>query len=262
MRHLSILILTLFLLIGSCRFSKIQKDPSLRAKYDAAIAYYQKKDYYKAGVLLEELIPLIVGTKESEIAQFYFAYCSYFQKDLELAAYYFERFYQTFQNSQYTEEARYMHIRSLYESSPPFNLDQSSTTDAIAVTQSFLNAYPNSSFYEECNKLQKELRLKLEKKAFENANLYYKITNYRAAVVTFDNFQKRFPDSDLNEEVAYLKFTAQYRYALQSTTRRKQERLNKALDFYDSFASYYPESKFNRSAQKVYERCIEELKKS
>ena len=255
-------ILSILLFANACKFNKIRKSTDLKEKYDAAIAYYEKEDYYKASLILEEIIPLIKGTKESEIAQFYYAYCQYHLNQLSLSAYYFQRFYQTFRASPRVEEARYMQVKSLYEDSPPYNLDQTNTYDAISATQSFLNAYPNSRYFEECNVIIKELRVKLEKKAYEIARLYYKITNYRSAVISFMNFQKSFPDSDFNEEVAYFKLDAQYKYAAQSTQRRKKERLNEAITYYEYLLDNYPESKFIKQAQKIYDKCLDDLKKT
>lgn len=247
--------------VSSCKFSKIRRSTDLREKYEAAIAYYDDKEYYKASILLEEIIPLIRGTKESEIAQFYFAYCNYYLSQLEAAAVYFQRFYETFRASKYVPEARYMHVKSLYENSPSYNLDQTSTYEAITVTQSFLNAYPNSEFYEECNKILRELRVKLEKKAYENAKLYYRIGNFNAAIVTFTNFQRSFPDSDYGEEIAFLKLEAQYKYAEQSTQRRQRERYNEALSFYDYLLDFYPATKYKKSADRIQTRCTDQLSK-
>ncbi|NJL13042.1 MAG: outer membrane protein assembly factor BamD [Microscillaceae bacterium] len=211
--------------------------------------------------MLEEIIPLIIGTRESEKAQFYFAYCNYHQNQLDRAAYYFQRFYQTFRASKFAEEARYMQVRSLFENAPPFNLDQSSTLEAISTTQSFLNAYPNSSFFEECTSILKKLQIRLEKKAFENARLYYKIGSYQAAVVAFGNFQRDFPDSDLNEEAAYLKLDAQFKYAEQSTDRRKRERYDETITYYEYIIDNFPSSRYLKSAQKIYERSLNEIGK-
>lgn len=256
-----LIVLCLLWSISSCKFNKIRKSTDTKEKYDAAVAYYEKEDYYKASLLLEEVIPLIRGQKEQEIAQFYYAYCQYHLNQLELSAYYFQRFYQTFRGSTRIEEARFMQAKSLYENSPPYNLDQTSTYEAIGVTQSFLNAFPNSVYYEQCNSIQNELRIKLERKAYENARLYHKINNFQAAVVSFINFQKGFPDSDYNEEVAFLKLDAQFNYAEQSTTRRKKDRLEKAIVFYEDLLEAYEGSKYIKPAQKIYQKCISELAK-
>ncbi len=258
--YIFILIAILSALASSCSFNKIRK-AGLKEKYDAALEYYDKGDYYKAGLLLEEIIPLIIGTQESEKAQFYWAYCNYHQNQMVEAAYYFQKFYQTFRQSKFAEEARYMQVQSLYEDSPVYSLDQTSTVEAISVTQSFLNAYPNSAYYEECNLVMKKLYQKLEKKAYENAKLYYKISNYQSAVIAFKNFQKDFPDSDYNEEIAFLRLEAQYKYADQSTDRRKKTRYDEAISFYEYLLDNYPESKYLKSARKIYEKCLDEIGK-
>lgn len=252
-------LLVLSTVIFSCKFNRIRKSTDLKEKYDAAINYYEKKEYYKAGLLFEEIIPLIIGTKESERAQFYYAYCHYHQSQLDLAAYYFQKFYETFRNSKYVEEARYMQVRSLYDASPPYNLDQTNTISAINTTQSFLNAFPNSSYFEECGKILKELRRKLERKAFENAKLYYRINNNKAAVTAFTNFQKGYPDSDYNEDASYYKIVAQYLYIQQSIDAKKKERYNELISYYESFVDTYPNSKYSKNAKNLYEKSVESI---
>lgn len=244
---------------SACKFSKLRKSTDLQEKYQAAMEYYEKKDYYKAGLLLEEVIPLIRGTAESEKAQFYYGYCHYHQKQYTLAAYYFQRFYEAFRGSAYIAEARYMHVKSLYADSAPYNLDQASTYDAINTAQSYLNAYPNSEYFEECNNIMNELRQKLERKAYENAYLYYKIRNYKAAVVSFNNFQRDFPDSGYNEDIAFLKLEAQYELASRSIDKRKKERYNEAISYYEYFVANFPESKSVKNAEKIYESILSEM---
>jgi len=77
---------------GCSDFQKILKSDNVDKKYEAALKYYDKKDYYKAGILLEELIPLLKGRPESEKAQFLFANTNYLQRDYVLSAYYFRNF--------------------------------------------------------------------------------------------------------------------------------------------------------------------------
>lgn len=255
-------ILVFSLSFASCKFNKIRKSDDLQLKYNSAINYYEvKKDYYKAALLLEEIIPLIKGKNESEKAQFYFAYCHYHQNQLSLASFYFQKFYETFRYSNYMEEARYMNVRSLYEDSPPYNLDQTNTVQAINATQSFLNSFPNSAYFEECNKIIKELRFKLEKKAYEGSLLYYKIGYLKAAIVAFTNFQNTFPDSDLNEEITFKKLEAEFKYAKLSIDQKKKERYNEAISIYEGFVENYPNSKFAKAAENIYKSCLSDLNK-
>lgn len=247
---------------SSCRFSKILKSQDVREKYDAAIKYYEEGEYYKASVLLADIMPLIIGTREQEIAQFYYAYCGYYQKAYSTSAYEFKKFYTTFRTSQFVEEAKYMEIKCMYKNTPVYNLDQGNTGDAIRTTQQFLNAYPKSKYFEECSEVMAELRFKLERKAYENAYLYYKISDYRAAVVSFKNFQKDFPDSQkYAEQASYYKLGAQYELARISYIHKQTDRYKEAIKFYRIFIAKYPDSKKLKDAENIYEKCIRDIGK-
>jgi outer membrane protein assembly factor BamD len=255
MKFQKIVLYTLFCLLAmsACKFQRIRKGDA-KEKYDAAIRYYEKRDYYRAGLLLEEVLPLIRGTKEYEIASFYYAYCHFHQNQLTLAADYFRRFYENFRSSKYAEEARYMHVKSLYKDSAPYNLDQTNTLDAINATQSYLNAYANSNYMEECNKILQELRGTLEKKAYENARLYYKIGYFQAAVVAMNNFRREFPDSPFAEEALYLSVVSQYRYAKQSIEKKQPERYKALIKIIEDFTERYPESKYKKTMKDYLDR--------
>lgn len=261
----SFFLILFVVLISSCsKFSRLQKKGTHDEKYQAALKYYEKKDYYKAGLLFEELIPFLKGNKESEIAQFYLAYCQYYQQDYVLAQHHFKQFYETYGRSEFAEEAQYMFAYSLYRDSPNYNLDQSNTYTALEALQSFINTHPKSKYREQGSEIIGELRRKLETKAYEIAKLYYKIgssdiTNYKAAVIAFENFQKNFPDSDYNEELAYLKIVAEYELAKNSTEAKRKERYSEAVKYYEAFIDKYPSSKYLKDAERAYDNCVAEI---
>ncbi|QHT67500.1 outer membrane protein assembly factor BamD [Rhodocytophaga rosea] len=250
--------LVLSLLFFSCsKFQKIQKSTNVDEKYQAAIKYYEKKDYDKASLLFEEIIPIIKGTKESELAQFYIAYCHYYQGDFILSSHYFKKFYETFSRSEYAEESMYMYAYSLYEDSPAYNLDQTNTLTAIESMQNFINTYPESKFKDKCNEIIGQLRTKLERKAYENAELYSKTENYKAAVIAFNNFQRNYPDSDYNERAAYLKLVNAYNLAKSSTEDKKKQRYQDTIEYYENFIDRYSNSRYLRQAENIYDTCID-----
>ena len=96
-------------------------------------------------------------------------------------------------------------------------------------------------------------------KGFENAKQSYRMQNWNAAVIAFDSFASSYPDSKYNEEVLYLKFMAQYQYAMQSISVRQIERFQEANEFYKEFIDRYPESSFLRDAEKTYAKSLEEI---
>ena len=253
----------LLLAIGvSCgKFRKIEKSQDWRVKYEAALNYYNKEDYYRASVLFEQIIPIVRGLPEGEKVQFYLAYCQYHDKLYLLASEQFKTFYETYGRSSMAEEARYMYAYSLYRSSPKENLDQTSSIDAMAAMQTFLNRYPNSKFRDQSIDVIVTTQKKLERKGFENAHQYYRMRQYKAAIVALNNFKDNFPDSQFLEEAYYLVIDAEYRLAEQSIMSKQEERYKAVVEHYKEFVDKYPESSFLREAEKLYADSLEKINK-
>ena len=202
------------ILLSSCsKFRKIQKSEDWRLKYDAAMEYYEQEKYYKANILFDQILPIIRGTKEAEKANFYYSYTYFYQRQYILSANYFKQFATIYSRSEYAKEAQFMHAYSLFLQSPDYNLDQSSTFEAITALQAFINRYPYDEFAERATGIIDDMQRKLEKKAYENAVQYYRLGRYKAANVAFINFERDFPDSKLNEEIAYLAVDSKFQLA-------------------------------------------------
>ncbi len=242
----------------------MMKTADWQAKYAAALEYYEEEEYYKASQLLENILPIIRGTAEAELGNFYFAYCHFHQRQYILSAHYFKTFVEIYGRSEYVMEAAFMRAYSLYKQSPKYSLDQTSTYEAVAALQNFINQYPYSEYSKQADELIDELQVKLERKAYDNAKLFYQIKGikgFQPALVTFDNFQRNFPDSKFNEEIMYLIVETQYNYARQSTYRKQEERFREAIEKYEIMLERYPESPFLKDAGEIYQKSIEELAK-
>ena len=254
------LLLTTILLIASCsKFRKIEKSSDWKIKYDAAIAYYEDKDYFRSSTLFEQILPIVRGLPEGEKVQFYLAYAQYYQEYYLLAAHHFKSFYETYARSEFAQEARYMHAYSLYANSPAYNLDQTSSIEAVVAMQKFINRYPTSEFREDASNVINEIQQKLERKAYENSKQYYKLEFFKAAVVAFESFANDYPDSEHNEEIAYLKFMAMYRLAEVSVFSKQKERYSKANEYYIEFLDAYPNSEYLKDADKKYGDSLDKL---
>jgi outer membrane protein assembly factor BamD len=249
---------------------KLQKTGTPDQKLKAATVYYKQANYYKAGILFEELIPLLKGDSLAETAQFYNAYCNYHQKQYSMSSYLFKSFYSTYARSPLAEEAYYMYAYSMYMDSPNYNLDQTNTLTAIDALQTFLDTFPTSEYADECTTNMQDLRERLEKKAYEKAKLYYKTKganfgNYKAATVAIDNFQRDFPDSKYLEDMAFTKLQTQYEYAGLSLENKQKERFLSASKFYEDFIDKFPKSKYLKQAEKFYEgsnKAVERIAKA
>ena len=255
---LNILLISL-LVVSGCKFRKIQKSADWKEKYEAAVNYYNEEDYYHANILFEEIIPLIRGTEEAELANFYFAYTYFYQKQYLLSAHHFKSFTEIYARSDYAMEAMYMSAYSLYLQSPEASLDQTSTLEAVAELQAFINKYPYTELAEKADDLIDELRVKLETKAYENTKLYFKIRRYKAALVAAETFKVEYPDSKYIPEIMYLSIESAYELAFASIRSKQEERLRDTINRYEELIDKYPDSKYVKMAEKFYEESIEQL---
>jgi outer membrane protein assembly factor BamD len=249
-------------LLGACSpFQKLLKSTDVNKRYTAAIDYYENKhDYYKAGTLLEPLIPLLKGRPEAEKAEFYFAHTNFSQRNYTLAAYYFDQFATVYPSSPFAEEAEFMHAKSLFKDSPEFELDQTNTVQAVAAIQDFLNRRPESKFRQEAENMSNELQKKMEVKAFEGAKLYYSLRYYQSAVVALTNFQQQYPASPYGEEAAYLKVVAQHELAKESVEEKQRDRYLETVANYQAFIDAFPQSKNLKTAEQYYDAAQKYLK--
>ncbi|QBR10782.1 MULTISPECIES: outer membrane protein assembly factor BamD [unclassified Sphingobacterium] len=254
--HVFSLIIGVFLLTGfsSCKskFEKIRASNNIQMKYQEAVKYYEKGKYSKALTLFEELVARYRGTAEAEDLYYYTSYASYRLKDYISARYHFKQFADNYPHSARAEEARFMSAYCYYLESPRSNLDQDNTRKAIEQLQLFVNLYPESEKAKEAGDLIQNLRDKLEKKAFDNAKLYYNMglpDDYRAAVIALENVLKEYPDTKHAEEIEYLLVKSQYLFADNSYPHRQEERFNQMLDYYETFSENFPESKYSNEVK-------------
>jgi len=255
------LLLLVFTVVSCSKFQKLTKNPDMDAKYNGAIKYYDKKDYYHALQLFEELISVYKGTAKAEDSYYYYSYCTYFVDDYQTAAYYFNNFVQTFPNSKHAEEAQYMFAYCYYLDSPISSLDQTSTLEAIEKFQLFINRYPQGEKVKEANIRIDELRKKLENKAFDIAKLYFEMEEFKASVVAFDYLLSVYPGTEYKEVALFTMMKAQFTYASKSVDSKKEDRFKNTLDIYYKLVDNFPQSRYLRDAEKIFDASKSELKK-
>lgn len=256
------LIVLIIPFIAACSdYQKLLKTANLDKKYEGAVKYYNEKDYMRALPLLEELVAAYKATKRAEKVYYYYAYTNYGLGDYTMASYHFDNFTKSYPASEFAEECQFMSAYCYYLDSPGPSLDQTNTYKAINELQLFADKYPKSSRVAQCNELIDQLRAKLEEKYFQTARLYYNMENYRAAIVSFKNVIKDFPDTKHMEECLFLTIKANYLYAKNSIDEKKQERYQAAVDAYGSFAEKFPQSKNLKEAENMRTDALKKIEK-
>ena len=253
--------LLIVVMLSSCSdYNKLLKSSDYNKKYDAAISYYDKGDYSKSLALLEELVSVYRGTDKAEKIMYYYAYATYASGEYLLAGYHFNNYVKTFPVSARAEECAFMYAYCFYLESPRYSLDQSDTKNAIHELQLFINKYPTSQKATECNELISKLRAKLEMKYYEIAKQYYFLYDYKAAITSFENVLKEFPDSKYREDAMFMIVKAHFSYAAKSIDKKKAERYKATIDSYNKFISYYPDnSKYNKEVEGYFSAAKKQL---
>ncbi len=258
------LVIMLFCLVGlvSCKseFEKVRESTNPEEIYSKANAYFDNGDYLKANTLYELVLTHYRGRQEGELLYYRYAETQFELRRYVTAAYYFEQFSKTYANSDKREDSGFMIANSYRQLSPSFRLEQQYTEKSIAAFQKFVNYHPQSSRVPNCNKLMDEMRAKLEKKAFDSAELYYKMSNYKAALHSFENLLKDYPETPDAEKIRYLIVKASYYLAADSYYERKKERFQNVLSSYAEFIKRYPRSTYKKELDLLINKSNQELK--
>jgi outer membrane protein assembly factor BamD len=254
-------IVLLVLVFASCsEYNKVLKSTDINYKYEKAIEYFNKEQYYKSLPLLEELIGLTRGTQLAENVQYYYARSQYGVKDYYLANYYLKTFTKTFSNSTRAEECQFLAAECSYQLSPSFSLDQTDTFNAINEYQLFLDKYPYSNLRDSANHQIDRLNNKIERKDYEIAYQYAKTLRYKAAASAFKEFLKKYPNSKYKEEAMFQIVRSNYLLAEGSIEDKKLERMRATSESYLNFAAAFPESKWLKEAKSYFEKSEKQVR--
>jgi outer membrane protein assembly factor BamD len=253
MRLFKLLLAPAFLLIlvtTSCnKYNKVTKSKDYEYKLKMADQYYSKGKYKIAQELYEELFPVFKGTIKFEELYFKDAYCFYYMKQYADAENLFKGFLEVFPNSAKAEEVDYMRSYCFYKQSPKLELEQVNTIEAMGMMQTFINTHPGSERNKEATEIIDKCRAKLEQKEYRAAELYYNMSQFRAAALAFTNLTNNYPESAKGEEYKLKTVKAYYKFAKLSYEDKQIERYEKVITEYQDFVDRYPDSKLLKEAE-------------
>ena len=252
MRQLKLILPVLILLVSitSCnKFSKIQKSKDYEYKLSMAEEYFNNKKYRFAQQLYEELFPVFKGTQKFEDLYYKYAYCFYYDGMYSDAVNLFKGYLEVFPNSAKAEEVDYMKAYCYYKQSPKLELEQVNTVKAMGMMQTFISTHPGSSRNKEATEIIDKSRAKLEMKEFRGAQLYYNLSEFRAAAIAFSNLLNNYPESTLGESYKLMVVKSYYKFAKMSIAEKQEERFEKVTTEYQDFLDRFPESKLLKEAE-------------
>lgn len=247
--------------LQSCKseYEALLNGNDVDAKYAAAFDYFNNGKYNKAAQLFESLAVLTSGTDRDDTVQYYWGLSNYRFKDYYTAETNFTKFITNFPRSPFAEEASFLRIDCLYRSTLRYELDQVPTHNAISVISQYLVENPGNTHNAICHKMLKELNDRLDRKAYENARLYYKMEDYKSSRVAFRNILKDDAENIYREDILYYIAKSSYKYAFLSVESKQKERYLTFVDDYYNFIGELPESPYRKELDVLYRRAQKAL---
>ena len=242
MKKLLYTILILILISSCSEYQKALNSDEVSVKFNLGTKLYDSEKYSKASRLFAQILPQYRGKPQAQKLTYMQAMCLYNTNDYNSSSYQMERFVNSYPESEKVEEMAFLGAKSYYLMAPIFSRDSEDTKIAIDKLQQFINSFPESEFNDDANELIFELDYRLELKEFNIALQYNVLTDYQAAIKSFENFLIDFPGSDLREKAMYYRFDSAYKLAINSVVWRQKERIENAVSYFNSFKNSYNDS--------------------
>ena len=199
------------------------------------------------------------GTARDDTVQFYWGLCNYMDGDYDTAEANLNTFITNFHGSPFTEYATFLRVKCLYDFTLRYELDQVPTNTAITAISEYIIEFPDNKNMEECLAMLNDLGERLDRKAYENAKLYYKMEDYLAAMTALRNVLKDDSENIYREDILYYTAMSSYKYALNSVEARQKDRYLSFVDDYYNFIGEYPESSYRKELDTMYKRALNSL---
>ena len=260
LRNLFVVLASLIALM-SCKseYEMLLNSNDADAKYEAAFRYFNDGKFSRAASLFESLSVLTNGTERDDTVRYYWGLSNYKFKDYYTAETNFEQFLSSYPRSPFASDATYLRLDCLYRQTLRYELDQTPTYKAINEISAYILEYPTNTHMQECRDILIELNERLDKKAYENARLYYKMEDYLASRVAFKNVLKDDADNIYREDILYYIAMSSYKYAHESVPAKQKERYLSFVDDYLNFVGEIPESHYRKELDVVYSRAQKAL---
>lgn len=243
-------------LTGCGEYQKLLKSKDPDAKYQAALKYFNNKQYVRAQTLLDDVTVYYKGTERSEDIICYLARCYMGNKDYATAAEYYEAYARNYPKGKYIVEARYQIGHAYYMDAPDARLDQEITKKAIKWLTEFVELFPDSPYAQDAYNQIDEMYDRLAEKEYRSASLYYNLgtylgNNYLSAEIVAKNAIKKYPGNKYTEELSWIILQAKYQQMLNSFEAKKLERARATEDEYYNFVTDFPTSKHRLAADRI-----------
>ncbi len=233
MRRYLLLFLTLLLGLYACSVNK--QSLSTEAKLQKADDLYARGKYAKAAIYYDE-ISFERKSAATAYANLRVADCYFAINKFSDARAKYEQFIASFPDHDNVSSAYFRVGECLYEESLPPQYDQSETVNCIEAFRQFMEKYPGDQRYSKALDYIRKCQYKLLEKSYLNGYIHYKMKDYSAALMYFDEIINLGNTDKLDRQSLYYS----------AKLHLHQKNLEKATASYNSLKTRYPGSKETR----------------
>jgi len=240
MRKLIIILCLSMLVIIGCSRNKLV--PGVQDKMTQADQYYSAGKYARAVRLYEQISferrSAQTATAILRMADSYFRMNKF--TDARLA------YLQLINLFPDHDEISYAYFRvgvCFFEESLPPQYDQTETVQAIDAFRTFIDLFPNDVRFQEAIEYIRKAQYKLIEKKFYNGYIYYKMNDYSAALMYFDEITELGNLDHLDRGALYYTVILHHRQGNATEAKRYFERLS----------SRYPGSRESRRLARFFD---------
>jgi outer membrane protein assembly factor BamD len=216
--------------------------PSAEVAYSEGKALYDRGRHMRAIEYFQRVFDFGRGHAYAADAQYYLAQSYFETRQYLLAANEFTRFVEFYRTDPRVEEGEFKRALSYVRLSPPYQLDQTDTQNALNFLRLYLGKYPQGEYADRAVELVDEMRYKLARKQFEIAELYETRSMFHAAAIEYQRVLGDFPDSEFADQAVFGAMRNYKAYAERSVPARRAERYRLATEQFTRLEQLFPRS--------------------
>ena len=228
------------LVLPACSPPDFDPDWTAEELYDYGVERMEREDWLDALDAFRAITLSHSGSDIVDDALYHQGEMHIKMKEYPLAVLVFRRLIGDFPQSPHSDASQYQLAYATFLQSNPPHLTQDKTFEAIRELQFFLDEYPDSKWSEEVHELLQECFDKVAEKDYRIGNLYFKLKDWEAARLYFEELLERYPMSNWATR-------AQYEIA---ESYAKEGKYREAIEQYEIFIQSYPENELSAEAGK------------
>ena len=227
-----LIVVLIAIVLGACSSNKINKQIPVAKKMEIADDFFAKKKYHKAIPYYTD-VAFERNSTYTSVAQLKLAECYFNQNKFTEARFEYEELIRLFRDAKNINRAYFQVGVCFYEDSLNPHYTQEDTRNAINAFETFLEKFPFDERKQEVIEYIQKCHKKLIKKKYYNGYTYFKMHDYPAAFMYFDEIIAL---ENLNE----IDKMALYYEARMYVTRKDK---NNSENIAEKLNARYPDSK-------------------